>query len=947
MASVNPLQKLRFRYRTKRDSTHDAVAAFVPQPATTGSTAGRLSPHSAVLSASPAALQETSDSLSSTQSLPDRLWNRAYDALKEEDSQLVDTYERLLSHELEGDPTSTDLSSQKNSIEQDSLEKRRHQMTQLVVAGLKKTEREANVKRDVEKGMQAVSSTKALMDAAVKAYPEASLAWAGVCIILEMLASPVKQTTANREGIAYVISRMEWYRRLSSLLLDENKAKGNHGGLRDELEKHVVALYKTLLAYQMKSVYSYYRSRHIVFWRDVVTLDDWSDTLETIYHSEKTVRENSAAYNTESIKGRLENLAEAAKSQQETLLPGIHQANRDHTAAQREMLQEKETMECLKHLRATDPRDDKKRIERTKGGFLTDASKWILHHPDFRHWRDDDQSQLLWIKGDPGKGKTMLLIGIVKELELASALADNPTAKPAYFLCQDSDSRHNNATAVLRSLIYLLVVQRPLLMSHLRKKYDHAGEGLFKDVNAFVALSEVFATMLRDPSITKAYIIVDALDECETDQKHLITSYETVKYFNAEQYEFRRYRNSIQDLQKFELKVIHGTSTRSTCQTLAMISGFLVVTTLGAYAVSYVAYFQQLQPPLNFFRTLCRTTGLAMTSAERVLELFKVQPTVVDSPNAKKLDSCSGRIRWSGVKFAYDWRKSTLRDLSFECVPGTTTAFAGESGGGKSTVFRLLYRYFNFNGSIEIDGHDVRELTIDSVRRHMGVVPQHTILSNETLMYNLRYANQNATDEEIFTACRLAHIHDRITTFPESYQAEVGERGLRLSDGTGDEATDPSSSASWAQSNEDEIPLLGSDQKSASASSTSIPGVSPLGEPLDEKRFWWQRSQGFDGDAIATQESVYDDPALAKRYEPRPDWENIHRFDPSARWTWNEEHKLVRKIDVRIMIFACVTFMALQLDRANLTQALSDNFLSDLGLDTNGSSMRPQCARTH
>lgn len=883
-----------------------------------------------------------------------------------------------------------------------------------------------------------------------------------------MLANPVKQTSANREGIAYVISRMEWYWRLSSLLLDENKAKGNHGGLRDELEKHVIALYKTLLAYQMKSVYSYYRSRHVVFWRDVITLDDWSGTLETVYHAEKTVQEDCAAYNTESIKGHLENLAEAAKSQQETLLPGIHQAIRDHTAAQREMIQEKETMECLKHLRATDPRDDKKRIERTKGGFLTDASKWILHHPDFRHWRDNDQSQLLWIKGAPGKGKTMLLIGIVKELELTSALADNLTAKPAvlsYFFCQGSDPRLNSATAVLRGLIYLLVVQQPLLMSHLWKKYDHAGEGLFKDVNAFVALSEVFATMLRDPSITKAYIIVDALDECETDQKQLlsliaenasasprvkwivssrnrldierqlklddsgmkiclelthnavafyrpgkpqfrswfeysrgylilssylwpegepwlqllvflsfllivgqrivnilmpiqigiiantlllgdkmpwemfawlmtfkflhggtgllastqsllwipvaqysyrslataafehahslgldfylskrtgevlstlnkassvnryleqitfqvvpmifdliiaiiyfcsyyngiygaiiaifalsylyiqirlahtrvnerhdmteadreeeavkndsITSYETVKYFNAEQYEFRRYRNSLQNFQDFELKVTHGTSTMSICQTLAMISGFLVVTTLGGYEVSYglrdvgsfvtlVAYFQQLQPSLNFFGTLYRTIGLAMTSAERVLELFKVQPTVVDSPNAKKLDSCEGRIRWSGVKFAYDWRKPTLQDLSFECVPGTTTAFVGESGGGKSTVFRLLYRYFNFNGSIEIDGHDVRELTIDSVRRQMGVVPQHTILFNETLMYNLRYANQNATDEEIFAACRLAHIHDRIMTFPKGYQTEVGERGLRLSGG--------------------------------------------------------------------------------------------------------------------------------------------------------------------
>ncbi|KAH7011346.1 major facilitator superfamily domain-containing protein [Ilyonectria destructans] len=146
--------------------------------------------------------------------------------------------------------------------------------------------------------------------------------------------------------------------------------------------------------------------------------------------------------------------------------------------------------------------------------------------------------------------------------------------------------------------------------------------------------------------------------------------------------------------------------------------------------------------------------------------------------------------------------------------------------------------------------------------------------------------------------------------------------------------TNPSGSGLWAPSNDDEIPLLGDEQKTSSAPTRGDPGTPPLGQPLNEKLFWWQKDQGFDGDAIATQESVFDDPVLAKRYEPRPDWENIHRFDPSARWTWNEEYKLVRKIDIRIMIFACVTFMALQLDRANLTQALSDNFLSDLGLDT-------------
>ncbi|KAI5458911.1 major facilitator superfamily domain-containing protein [Mariannaea sp. PMI_226] len=139
----------------------------------------------------------------------------------------------------------------------------------------------------------------------------------------------------------------------------------------------------------------------------------------------------------------------------------------------------------------------------------------------------------------------------------------------------------------------------------------------------------------------------------------------------------------------------------------------------------------------------------------------------------------------------------------------------------------------------------------------------------------------------------------------------------------------------WQSSNDDEIPLLRDDQKvTASTSTRRDSDTLPLGTPINEKIFWWQKTPSVDGDAIATQESVFDDPVLAKRYEPRPDWENIHRFDPSARWTWAEEHNVVRKIDLKIMLFACTTFMALQLDRANLSQALSDNFLGDLGLDT-------------
>lgn len=172
-------------------------------------------------------------------------------------------------------------------------------------------------------------------------------------------------------------------------------------------------------------------------------------------------------------------------------------------------------------MRLTDPRDDKTRIKQIKGGLLKDSYKWILDHPDFRRWRDDDQSRLLWIKGDPGKGKTMLLIGIIEELEKQKESAPD-AGLLSFFLCQSTDSRLNNATAGLRGLIYLLLDQQPSLISHLRKKYDHAGQRLFEDANTLYALSEIFRDMLRDPSLRGTYLIIDALDECQKELPQLL-----------------------------------------------------------------------------------------------------------------------------------------------------------------------------------------------------------------------------------------------------------------------------------------------------------------------------------------------------------------------------------------------------------------------------------------
>jgi hypothetical protein len=173
---------------------------------------------------------------------------------------------------------------------------------------------------------------------------------------------------------------------------------------------------------------------------------------------------------------------------------------------------------CMQDLCISDPRDDKKRIEETKGGLLKDSYRWILENPDFQQWHSAQQNLLLWIKGDPGKGKTMLLCGIINKLNKSA----NQTVLLSYFFCQATDSRISNATAVLRGLIYLLIHQRPSLVLHVRKKYDQVGKSLFENVNTWAALSEIFTNILQDPNLDIIYLIIDALDECVVDLPKLL-----------------------------------------------------------------------------------------------------------------------------------------------------------------------------------------------------------------------------------------------------------------------------------------------------------------------------------------------------------------------------------------------------------------------------------------
>lgn len=308
---------------------------------------------------------------------------------------------------------------------------------------------------------------------------------------------------------------MEWYWNLVSLLLDENKAEQSSGGLRVQLEKHVVQLYEKLLSYQIQSICLYHRNWAAVIGRDIFKLDNWAGQLSEIQEAEAAVQRDMEQYNTEESKMQLRKLTDAATAI-EMNLQGIHSAIKDQTQQQEDWRKDDKYERCMQDLRETDPRDDKTRIQDTKGGLLRDSYRWILDNDDFQRWRDDPQNQLLWIKGDPGKGKTMLLCGIIDELE------KEPDNLLSYFFCQATEARLSNATAVLRGLIYLLVNQQPSLISHVRKKHDHAGKQLFEDGNAWEALSKILAAMLNDPSLDGAILIVDALDECKTNRHQLL-----------------------------------------------------------------------------------------------------------------------------------------------------------------------------------------------------------------------------------------------------------------------------------------------------------------------------------------------------------------------------------------------------------------------------------------
>jgi ATP-binding cassette subfamily B protein len=274
-----------------------------------------------------------------------------------------------------------------------------------------------------------------------------------------------------------------------------------------------------------------------------------------------------------------------------------------------------------------------------------------------------------------------------------------------------------------------------------------------------------------------------------------LLNYETVKYFNNEDFEARRYDENLENLRRVTLKSQSTLSMLNTGQQLIIAIALVLMLwratqgvvdgrlTLGDL-VMINAFMIQLYIPLNFLGVIYRELKQALTDLDKMFTLLDRNREVDDLPGALPLVVTQGAVRFDHVNFGYEASRPILHDVSFEIPPGKTVAVVGPSGAGKSTLARLLYRFYDIgSGAITIDGQELRSVTQGSLRSAIGIVPQDTVLFNDTVEYNIAYGRPGATRAEVEGAARAAHIHNFIAATPKGYDTMVGERGLKLSGG--------------------------------------------------------------------------------------------------------------------------------------------------------------------
>ena len=284
-------------------------------------------------------------------------------------------------------------------------------------------------------------------------------------------------------------------------------------------------------------------------------------------------------------------------------------------------------------------------------------------------------------------------------------------------------------------------------------------------------------------------------NEANTKAIDSLLNFETVKYFGNETHEEERFDKSLARYQVAAVKSQITLSGLNIGQGFIIAAGLIGVMLLAAIGVrdgnmtigDFVlvnTFLIQLYLPLGFLGFVYREIKQSLVDMEAMFSLFHVEKEIEDRPDATVLNATSGEVEFDRVSFKYEAEREILRDVSFMVPAGRTVAIVGPSGAGKSTISRLLFRFYDVtDGAIRIDGQDIRDVTQDSCRSAIGIVPQDTVLFNDTIGYNIRYGRPDATDDEVEDAARLAHIHEFVSRLPLGYETIVGERGLKLSGG--------------------------------------------------------------------------------------------------------------------------------------------------------------------
>ena len=273
-----------------------------------------------------------------------------------------------------------------------------------------------------------------------------------------------------------------------------------------------------------------------------------------------------------------------------------------------------------------------------------------------------------------------------------------------------------------------------------------------------------------------------------------LLNFETVKYFNNEEHEYKRLDESLQEYEKESINNQYSLSYLNIAQTFVIMTGITIMLVMSAFDIragsltigGFVvinAYMLQLYQPLNFFGTVYREIRQSLTDMENLFSLWEEKPNLSDNDqSASKTNQAS--IRFENVSFDYDERRTIIENISFEVPDGKKVALVGPTGAGKSTISRLLFRFYDpKQGTIFINNENIKEISQSSLRKMIGVVPQDTVLFNDTIYYNIFYGNPEASEEQIYEAARSADIHNFVMGLPDGYQTLVGERGLKLSGG--------------------------------------------------------------------------------------------------------------------------------------------------------------------